>query len=116
MGSAEQGSAFLKSRWPDVAAVSDPKRALFGAVELGRGSARQLFGLRAWREFAKAMRFGVGMPVGDPLTLGGTFLTHGPLLIRSNAAEHTGHVPPFEELMEIARGRWQRGNSGSASR
>lgn len=103
MGSPEQGSAFLKSRWPGVAAISDPKRALFRAFALGRASAREIFGLRTWREFAKAMRFGVGMPVGDTLALGGTFLAHGPLLISSDVAEHAGHVPPFEELLRVAR-------------
>jgi hypothetical protein len=116
MGSPEKGSAFLETRWPGVAAISDPKRALFRAFALGRASVKQIFGLRTWREFAKAMRFGVGMPVGDTLALGGTFLTHGPLLISSDVAEHAGHVPPFEEFLGLARDLQAEHSDGAKSR
>ncbi len=105
MGTPEQGDEFLGARWPDVPAISDPARTLFRAFDLGRASMKQIFGLRVWKELAKALRFGVGMPAGDTLALGGTFLVQGRRLIAADVAEHTGHVPPFEELAEMARER-----------
>ena len=105
MRSPEAAAEFLQSRWPDAIAISDPDRILYRALELGRASTRQVLGLRVWRQLLKALRFGVGKPVGDTLALGGTFLVKGSRRLASEPAEHVGHVPDFEGMARIARAR-----------
>ncbi|QDV09543.1 hypothetical protein Poly30_51010 [Planctomycetes bacterium Poly30] len=103
MGSPEEGKTFLSERWPEAIAISDPDRTLFRAFDLGRASLGQVFGLRVWKEALKVARFGVGKPVGDPLALGGTFLVHGAHVLASDIAEHAGHVPDYEGMIDLAR-------------
>ena len=105
MRSPEAAAEFLQSRWPDAMAISDPERTLYRALDLGRATMGQVLGLRVWKQLARALRFGVGKPVGDTLALGGTFLMQGPRLLASESADHVGHVPDFEGMAELARAR-----------
>ncbi|ARU41634.1 hypothetical protein CCB80_10980 [Armatimonadetes bacterium Uphvl-Ar1] len=54
--------------------VCDPGKQLYEVFGLKRGSLVQLFGPNVWRAGVRAGKHGVGVPVGDPLQLSGTFV------------------------------------------
>ncbi|MEM9381197.1 MAG: hypothetical protein AAGB93_14690 [Planctomycetota bacterium] len=103
MGTPEQGERFLAKRWPEARAVSDPDKRLFDAFGLTHGSFAQLFGLRSWVAAVKAIKYGVGRPIGDPLVLSGTFVVHGAKVIDADVAETTASLPDLERLAAVAR-------------
>lgn len=103
MGTPEEGEQFLAERWPEARAVSDPDKRLFDAFGLGRGSLRQIVGLRVWGPGLKAVRHGIGRPVGDPLVLAGSFLVHGAHVVDADVAESSASTPDLDRLAAAAR-------------
>ncbi|MEM1451678.1 MAG: hypothetical protein AAGI22_21380 [Planctomycetota bacterium] len=103
MGTPEQGEQFLAKRWPEARAVSDPNKRLFDAFGLTRGSFAQLFGIDAWVAAARSIKHGIGLPVGDPLVLAGSFVVMGSDVIESDVAESTASVPDLDRLAVAAQ-------------
>ena len=58
----------------------------------------QLFGPQVFLAGFKALRHGVGRPVGNPLRMSGWFLVDAPEVLWSHVHEHVGAEPRFEEL------------------
>ena len=102
MGTPEEGEQFLAKRWPEARAVSDPDRRLFDAFGLTKGSFRQLMGLRVWAAGARAVRHGVGIPVGDPRVLAGTFVVRGADVLDADVAENSASIPDLGRLAAVA--------------
>lgn len=98
LGTTEEADAFLGKRWPEARAVSDPDRHLFRGFGLGRWTLAQLFAPRVWRAAWKALRFGVGKPVGDPLRKSGWYLVDGERVLWRQVHEHVGEEREYEAL------------------
>ncbi len=98
--SDERAAASLASRSniPGAHWVSDPERRLYGALELGRGSFAQLFGLRVWvRGFLATLKgHGVGKLDGDGFQMPGAFVIEGERVLKSyrhaHAADRLDHA------------------------
>ena len=105
LGTPEEGDAFLAPRWPEARAVSDPAQGLYEAFGLGQGSPGQLFGPRVLLAGLKAMRHGVGKPVGNPLRMSGWFLIDDGELVWSHVHEHAGAPLRFDEVTAAHAGR-----------
>lgn len=106
MGSPEEGQRFFDARWPEARAVSDPDRVLFDAFGLGRGTVGQLLGPRVWAAGFRSRRHGVGLPVGDPRVLAGSFLVKGAEVLEEERATTSASVP---DLARLARAAGQHG-------
>lgn len=68
----------------EVSWIADPERLAYGALEIGRGRAWQLFGARViWAGLRAALRgYGIGRPVGDPMQMPGTVVIHRGVVVR----------------------------------
>ncbi|MEM9802948.1 MAG: AhpC/TSA family protein [Planctomycetota bacterium] len=102
MGRPEAGEQFLAKRWPEARAVSDPKKRLYDAFGLTRGSMAQLMGPSVWAAGVRSLRHGVGRPVGDPFVLGGSFIVHGADVIAADVAETSASLPDLDRLAAAA--------------
>lgn len=99
MGLPTQGDAFLaKLGAADLARISDPQRRLHRVAGLGRGSFRELFGLRNFVRAIAAARHGVGHPVGDPLQMPGTMILHRGRVLRVHRHRFAGERPDYPSL------------------
>ena len=98
LGSPDEGDAFLEERWPGARAASDPDQHLYSAFGLGRARLGQLLSPGVVVAGLKAMRHGVGKPVGDPLVMSGWFLVHGGRVVWEHRHEHAGAPRRYEEL------------------
>jgi len=87
----------------DAPIVSDPERLLYRALELRRGSPREVLGLT---EFRRALlggllfRHGVAMPTGDPFQLAGTFVIHRGKVVAAHRPKTAGEAPDLTKLVD----------------
>lgn len=103
LGSPEEGERFFQSHWPEARAVSSEDEGLYEAFGLSHGSIGQLFGPRVFLEGLKAVRYGVGLPVGNPLRMSGWFLLDRAKVIWSHVHEHAGAPLRHEEAVRAYR-------------
>lgn len=80
MGGEEGGDEFFAERGlPGVRHIGDPTQELYRSFNLGRGSFRQLFGLRVFLRALKAGMVdghGIGKAQGDVRQMPGMFMLH----------------------------------------
>ena len=81
----------------DVPFVSDPRRRVYRALELGRGDAWDLFRPRVWVRGARAFfaGHGVGPMDGDGFQMPGAFLIHRGRIITAHRHEDASDSPDF---------------------
>ena len=99
METPEGGDAFLKEyNLGGLTHISDPSKALYRTLGLGRGSWVQLFGLKTINRGFEAAKFGVGTLSGDGFQLSGySVLTDGEVSV-THAHRYAGEKTPFEAL------------------
>jgi hypothetical protein len=85
----------------DVSTVSDPDRRLYRALELGRGSVRQLAAPRIWwRGLRAALRGHLpGRLAGDGFQMPGAFLIHRGRVLRAFRHETAAERPDYCALV-----------------
>ncbi len=103
LGPPEKAEPFFSARWPEARAVSDEKEDLYEAFGLEQGSVGQLLGPRVFLAGVRAARFGVGMPVGNPLRMSGWFLIDDGAVVWSHVHEHAGAPRRVAELTAAYR-------------
>jgi len=103
MGSEQQGVKFFaKYGLESVPHISDPKRSLYRAFGLPRGSFGDLFGPKVWvRGFEAAIlgRHGVGRLVGDGFQMPGAFLLFHGEVVRSYRHQSAADRPDYMALV-----------------
>ena len=104
LGTPEEGERFFSSRWPEARAVSDPDQSLYRAFGLQRASWSQLFGPRVFAAGLRAVRHGVGRPVGNPLRMSGWFFLADGIVRWAHAHENAGCARRYDSLLEAVRG------------
>jgi len=83
MADPEQADAFRTSYRLPFRLLADPQCQAYQAFGLQRGNAWKVAGPSIWAAGLKSfVRHGAGMPVGDPLQLGGTFVIDQKGIIR----------------------------------
>lgn len=103
-GTPEQGRGLLaRYGLEDVAAVSDPERRLYAALDLRRGTLRQLFGPRVWWRGLVATLRGhlVGPLVGDGFQMPGVFLLDRGRIVRAHRHASADERPDYARLCTL---------------
>lgn len=100
LGDREQTESFFRRFDPSASAIADPRAVLYEAFGLDRADAGQIAGPAALGSLLRALAKGngVGLPVGDPMRLGGEFLVLGREILIAHRAEHVGNHLPLESL------------------
>ena len=100
LGDEAENKAFFGRLWPEARVVSDPKKVLYAAFGLERGSVWQLLGPSVWSAGLRAAMKGnfVGLPVGDPFQMPGLFLLQGERVTWGHEFGHAGDAPDFRRL------------------
>jgi hypothetical protein len=106
MGDPESGGRFVSRYWPAAAAISDPDKQIYGAVDLPRGSVGQMFAPKVWACGIRAARKGhrIGRAVGDPWQMPGVLLLDPPLpsadatVLYRHTYRHAGDTPDFKHF------------------
>src|SRR5687768_2438628 len=103
MGTSEEGEAFLR-QFPgaqEFIPVSDPSRAIYGALGAEMGTAMQLFGPRVWVRGVGALLRGhrVGKVVGDPRQLAAALLVRDGRVVATWAARDQTDIPVYGRLL-----------------
>ncbi len=103
MGTVDEGERFFDGLWKEARAVSDPDKKFYEAFGRGRGGVLDLFGPSVWlRGIGAAIKgHGVGLPVGDPLVMPGSYLVQDDRVLWSHDAQHAGDHPDYEKLPGI---------------
>ncbi len=108
MGSEQHGSRFFqKYGLESVPQISDPKKSLYRAFGLRRGTFGDLFGPKVWlRGFEAGIlgRHGVGRLVGDGFQMPGAFLLFHGEVVRSYRHQSAADRPDY---MALVTGRVQ---------
>jgi peroxiredoxin len=103
MGSEQHGSQFFeKYGLESVPQISDPKKNLYRAFGLRRGSLGDLFGPKVWlRGFEAAIlgRHGVGRLVGDGFQMPGAFLLFHGEVVRGYRHQSAADRPDYMALV-----------------
>lgn len=103
MGSEQQGARFFERYGLEtVPQISDPKRNLYRAFGLRRGTLSDLFGPKVWiRGFEAAIlgRHGVGRLVGDGFQMPGAFLLFHGEVVRSYRHQSAADRPDYMALV-----------------
>jgi hypothetical protein len=104
-GSVEQGGKFFSERWPQARAVADPRRRIYSAFGLRRGSLTQLVGpgvvLAGTRAVAKGNL--QGQTEGDPAQMPGLFLVEDGCIVWQHHFHHVGDHPDWGKVSKLAR-------------
>lgn len=103
-GSLAQGQAFFSELWPEARAIADPRRHLYAAFGIKRGSLNQVFGVGAIWASTRAMREGhtPNVPIGDPMMMPGMFLIYEDSIVWQHRFKHIGDHPDFRRISAIA--------------
>ncbi|MCU0708623.1 MAG: SelL-related redox protein [Pirellula sp.] len=103
MGTADEGVAMMKRfGLADVPNLSDPDCRLFRAYHLPRGTWRQLFGWRVWKEgFRTALikGYGFGSLAGDGFQLSGAFLIRDGQILSAAPSKDAADSCPWKPLL-----------------
>jgi hypothetical protein len=113
----EQARAFFANYGlDDVPRISDPRRQLYTAFGLGRGTFGQLLGPRVWwRGLVAFLRgHGVGRLAGDGFQMPGVFLLRNGLVVRSFRHGRASDRPDYESLVCEAPARSSGGQESLA--
>jgi hypothetical protein len=114
MGSPRQGEELARRfGLRDTQVISDPSRRLYKAFALGRGTFRQIFGLRIWsRLFQTALMrgYGAGLPRGDTRQMPGVFLLGDGRIIEEFRHQTIADRPDYVALASLAGGDVERRN------
>jgi peroxiredoxin len=107
MGNPRQGEELARRfGLRDAQVISDPSRGLYRAFELGRGTFRQVFGLRVWLRIFQAaiMRgFGAGLPKGqDERQMPGVFLLRNGGIVEEYRHDTIADRPDYVALASVA--------------
>lgn len=89
----------------DAQVISDPSRRLYRAFALGRGTFRQIFGLRIWPRFIQAAilrGYGVGRPKGDERQMPGVFLLRNGEIAQEYRHRTIADRPDYVALASLA--------------
>lgn len=99
MASPEEARGFRDKMESPHRFICDPEKSLYADFGLKRGNLVQLFGPGVWRAGAKAAKHGVGVPVGDPLQLSGSFVlnSEGEVLWEHRDRD-AGDTAPVDEI------------------
>ena len=105
-GTAEEGTAFFSTFWPEARAVSDEAKTFFTAFGIERAGFMQVFGPGAAACSLRAAAKGYlpGKAVGDPWLLPGLFLVQGEHVLWQHDFAHIGDHPDFARLPELWTG------------
>lgn len=105
-GSVAQGKRYFSERWPEVRAIADPRRRLYGAFGIRRGSVNKVLGFGAIRASAQAALGGHSprVPIGDPWLMPGMFVIHDTAVVWQHCFKHIGDHPDYEALADLASG------------
>lgn len=105
-GSVAQGRVYFSERWPEARAIADPRRRLYDAFGIQRGSVNKVLGFGAIRASTQAVLNGHAprVPVGDPWLMPGLFLIHNDTIVWQHRFKHIGDHPDFEVLKDVASG------------
>ena len=80
---------------------SDPDRALYRALGLGRGDARELFSPTVWAKgLAPFLKHGLGQMDGDGFQMGGAFLLSKEGVISAHIARNAADAPDLRALAD----------------
>ena len=109
-GSILDGDALFARAWPEARAIADPRKRLYGAFRVERGSWLQLFGPAVIVRGAIALAKGnlVKPPIGDPFTMPGMFFVRNRRIAWQRAFGHIGDHPNFLALPEAIASSQQR--------
>ena len=103
MGSEEYGQGFFAGYGlENVPRISDPRRCLYRAFGLPRGSFGDLFGPKVWvRGFQAAVlnKHGIGRLVGDGFQMPGVFLLFHGEVLRSYRHQSAADRPDYIQLV-----------------
>jgi peroxiredoxin len=102
MGDERVGEQFFKSYGlEDMPRVSDPERTLYRAFALRRGTLRQLFGIRVWRQAVAAALRGhwPGSIKGDSFQMPGLFLIRNGEIVRTFRYKTAADRPDYTEFL-----------------
>jgi hypothetical protein len=78
MGTVEQTAAFREAMRLPFRCLADPEKVAYRAFGLRQATLGQVAGPRMWLRGVKAMlRGGLGLPIGDPWQMPGTFVIDG---------------------------------------
>lgn len=102
LGDLQQTEDFFRRFDPQASAIADPRAVLYEAFGLERAGLGQIAGPAAIGALFRALSKGngVGLPVGDPMRLGGEFLVHGRTILLAHRAEHVGNHLPMDTLQK----------------
>jgi hypothetical protein len=103
-GDRTQGNELLSGH-PEARAIADPRRRLYSAFGVERGSAVEMFGPAVWRCGARALGkgHGIGPRVGDGWTLPTLVLVRDGRIAWEHRGRHAGDHPNLTELLPEAR-------------
>ena len=103
MGPEEHASRFFPNYGLDeVLRISDPKRTLYRAFGLGRGTFGRLFGPKVWLRgfYAGVLKgHGVGRLVGDGMQMPGVFLLYHGEVVRAYRHHSVADRPQYGRLV-----------------
>ena len=104
--SVAQGRVYFSERWPEARAIADPRRRLFDAFGIQRGSVNKVLGFGAIRASTQAVLNGHAprVPVGDPWLMPGMFLIHTDTIVWQHCFKYINDHPDFEALEDLASG------------
>lgn len=107
MGTPRQGEELARRfGLRDAQVISDPSRGLYRAFKLGRGTFRQVFGVRIWlRLFQAAIlrRLGAGLPKGqDERQMPGVFLLKNGKIAEEYRHDTIADRPDYVALASLA--------------
>lgn len=100
MGTVEDGERFFGGLWPEARAVSDHAKFFYEGFGRGRGGLLELFGPSVWVRGALAALKGngLGMPVGDPLVMPGSYLVRDESIVWRHDATHAADHPDYARV------------------
>jgi hypothetical protein len=102
MGSVDLGRQFFGERWPEAHAIADPRRRLYKAFGLRKGSLMQLGGPGAIMAGTRALVKGNIQsipPAGtDPTQMPGVFLIQGDQVLWEHEFSHVGDQPDWAAI------------------
>lgn len=83
----------------DLPRFSDPKKELYKAFGLETGSFTQVLGVKSFIRGFEAIKHGIGVPVGDPWQMPGTFLIHKGEITQAFINETVSDKPDYESMV-----------------
>lgn len=103
-GNVDETRDYMAPTWPEASVICDPDRALFTAMELGRGTVYQMFGPAVWACHVRASFKGnfFGKFVGDPWIMPGVFVVdRSSRIVWQHEFRHQGDHPNWAKIPSL---------------